>query len=138
MTPVDDFGACCCCGLTRREGANVRNVTQLHLKAPIAGTGWGCVVCKLPPDGAIAVFCDTCIKGFGYQGTSQVVQPEHHGVCRIRMVCFGYVTERTRMPISKLAVVSFDHSPECHPHGEWKVSVPEHFIDRREPEGTRP
>ena len=29
-------------------------------RAPVPGTGWGCQVCGLGSDGAIAVFCATC------------------------------------------------------------------------------
>jgi len=27
----------------------------------VPGSGWGCVVCGLPADGAIAVLCDGCL-----------------------------------------------------------------------------
>ncbi len=53
-----DLGPCCACG----GGENVRNMMMLSLKAPVPGTGWGCVVCHLPSDGAMAVVCDKCLE----------------------------------------------------------------------------
>lgn len=50
------LGMCCACG-----GADkVRNIVMLDKKAPMPGRGWGCVVCGLPSDGAVAVLCDDC------------------------------------------------------------------------------
>ena len=53
-----DLGPCCHCGGTER----VRNIIGLAKKAPAPGTGWGCFVCGLPADGALAVLCDACVK----------------------------------------------------------------------------
>lgn len=53
-----DLGPCCAC-----EGLeNVRNIMMLDKKALTPGKGWGCVVCHLPNDGAIAVLCDRCLE----------------------------------------------------------------------------
>lgn len=54
-----DLGACCACG---KEGETVRNVMMLEKKAPVPGTGWGCVLCHLPNDGAVAIVCDDCVE----------------------------------------------------------------------------
>lgn len=56
--PEDDssLGTCCECEKTE----NVRNIWTLHKKSPLSGRGWGCVVCCLPADGAVAVLCDDC------------------------------------------------------------------------------
>ena len=51
-----NFGQCCACHGTK----NVRTVVMLHRRGPVPGTGWGCVVCDLPLDGAISVVCDSC------------------------------------------------------------------------------
>lgn len=51
-----DLGACCGCGCNQAQ-----NILTLGKKALIPGTGWGCVVCGLPFDGAIAVVCDDCL-----------------------------------------------------------------------------
>lgn len=48
---------CCACGELRED---VHNVVCLPVKAPIPGTGWGCVECGLPADGALALVCDSC------------------------------------------------------------------------------
>lgn len=47
---------CCACGREKR----VRNIVMLDQKALTPGAGWGCVVCNLPNDGAVAVICDEC------------------------------------------------------------------------------
>jgi hypothetical protein len=49
------LGPCCAC---ERVGPRVRNWIMLHKRAVIAGHGWGCFVCGLPPDGASYVLCD--------------------------------------------------------------------------------
>ena len=54
MGDTPDLGPCCCCGGTER----VRDIVMLSRKAPVPGTGWGCVVCGLPNDGASYVCCD--------------------------------------------------------------------------------
>jgi len=51
------YGPCCCC-LRLKE---IRNLIMLPVRAPVAGTGWGCFVCGLPPDGAVAACCDECV-----------------------------------------------------------------------------
>jgi hypothetical protein len=78
--PADeyDLGACCACG---EPGPTVRNLLMLPLHAPHPGTGWGCVVCGLPSDGAVAVVCDACLEA-GRQPTE---------------VCCGYPLERARI-----------------------------------------
>ncbi len=53
------LGACCACRLFKPD---VRNVVCLSFKAPVAGTGWGCVQCGLALDGAVAVICDDCLE----------------------------------------------------------------------------
>ncbi|MCL6578010.1 MAG: hypothetical protein K6T73_01305 [Candidatus Bathyarchaeota archaeon] len=54
-----DIGSCCACG---KEDKTVRNLIMLNLKGHVSGAGWGCFVCGLPPDGAIAVICDECVE----------------------------------------------------------------------------
>lgn len=53
-----DLGACCACG---KQDETVRNLIMLPEKAPVEGTGWGCSVCGLASDGAMAVICDRCL-----------------------------------------------------------------------------
>lgn len=52
------LGTCCLCEGT----ANVRTILNVAKKAPTPGRGWGCLVCELPNDGAIAVLCDVCCE----------------------------------------------------------------------------
>lgn len=53
------FGPCCCC-----EGDVARNpaLMMLEFQGPGGFTGWGCLVCGLPPRGAIAVLCQACMR----------------------------------------------------------------------------
>lgn len=53
-----DLGACCHC---KKVDGSVRNVLMLNKEASIPGTGWGCVVCDLPCNGAVSVMCDECM-----------------------------------------------------------------------------
>lgn len=88
------FGPCCNCG--RNEG--VRNIVMISRRGPARGCGWGCVVCRLPLDGAIAVVCDDCID----------VSPP-------RFVCAGYPVTLERVAFDALSPEPFDHDPTKHP-----------------------
>lgn len=89
-----DFGPCCACGAT---GPTVRNLLMIERRAPVPGTGWGCVVCGLPADGAVAVLCDQCID--------TRVSP--------RQACLGYPASLERMPIDELTE-PFTHDAARH------------------------
>lgn len=52
------LGPCCVCGGTEK----VRTILALHKKCPTGRGGWGCLVCGLPSDGAVAVVCDACCE----------------------------------------------------------------------------
>lgn len=54
-----DFGPCCAC--CKKKDA-VHNVVMLDQKGSTPGSGWGCVQCGLPADGAFAVLCDDCVS----------------------------------------------------------------------------
>ena len=54
-----DLGMCCAC---RLAGPTVRNIMMIPFRAPVPGKGWGCLVCRLPSDGAVAVVCDACLE----------------------------------------------------------------------------
>ena len=89
-----DVGACCACGRSDRE---VRNIIALAFRAPVPGTGWGCVVCGLPSDGAIAVVCDQCLEL-----DAPIVE-----------VCNGYATNGKRL--NRIFVTEpFDHKDIPH------------------------
>ncbi len=93
--PDLELGPCCCCGRASRD---VRNIVMLARMAPVPGSGWGCVVCGLPLDGAVYVCCDECL-------TSQVPPRE---------VVRGHATSRDRAPIDSLAPGHFDHDLSRH------------------------
>ena len=90
------LGPCCNCG--RVDG--VRNIVMLSRRGPTPGRGWGCVVCGLPLDGAIAVMCDDCV-----------------GVGEPKFVCSGYPVTPGRVPFNELSPERFDHDPAKHPEG---------------------
>ena len=55
-----EYGCCCICESTQ----NVNNLIQLDYKVE-SESGWGCVRCGLPAEGAIAIVCDACIDKHG-------------------------------------------------------------------------
>lgn len=95
--PWPKLGSCCGCGKTHRT---VRNVYSLGFEAPIPGTGWGCVVCGLPENGAVAVICDAC----------------HDAKKPILAVCVGYAGKDKRMSYDLAGTAApFGHDVTKHP-----------------------
>lgn len=96
------FGPCCIC-----EGTvDVWNLITLPFPAPIPGTGWGCTVCNLPADGAIAVVCDACV------GESRDRAPL---LPRLKFVFSGLALEKKRAPIASCQTdVLFKHDEITH------------------------
>ena len=92
-----DFGACCSCG---REGddLNIKNVVMLEQKAPAPGSGWGCLVCNLPVDGAVAVICDDCLS---------LGRP-------IKFAVAGELKKKRRIPVEDLGA---EHKHDMTKHG---------------------
>ena len=79
-----DLGPCCAC-----EGLeNVRNVLMLDKKALTLNRGWGCMLCHLPFDGAVAVLCDGCLQTHA----------------EIRFAVDGWTTDKKRVKIEELTV----------------------------------
>jgi NMD protein affecting ribosome stability and mRNA decay len=67
---------------------------------PTPGRGWGCVVCGVPSDGAVAVLCDACVE--------RKVQP-------IRII-EGDAAEHRRLVITPaMRERKFAHRVELHP-----------------------
>lgn len=79
-----------CCGCNARLG--VRNVVMLEKKSPIPGRGWGCLICDLPADGAIAAVCDHCQRACADRGIDEV----------LRFACRGYPGTDGRIEYSEL------------------------------------
>ena len=55
----EDYGSCCIC----ESKTDVRNIIQLDYKVALE-SGWGCVQCGLPAEGAVAIVCDGCIERY--------------------------------------------------------------------------
>jgi hypothetical protein len=89
-----DMGECCAC----RGTGNVRNILMHNRRAPVPGTGWGCVVCHLPMDGAISILCDTCVASGA----------------RPLTVCDGFPVDKKRKPVEALDPAPFDHDMKFH------------------------
>lgn len=92
LMPTPNLGACCVCGHT----IGVTNILMLDRLAPVPGTGWGCLVCGLPSDGAVAVVCDPCL------GQTP------------RFVCAGYPADGERAPYEDLPPDEFKHNEAAH------------------------
>lgn len=97
-------GPCCGCG----KAGPLRNLIQLHVRAPASarGKGWGCVVCGLHADGAMAVLCDACVGQLDRNGL-----PRKIGT--IRWACGGYIGEPERVEYDSLTE-PFDHDMSRH------------------------
>ncbi len=94
-----DLGPCCCC---QKIGPTVRNLITLPFRAPAGEDGrriggWGCAVCHLPCEGAVAVMCDGCIEE-----KRELVE-----------ACAGYPASGERLPMAALTE-PFDHDPARH------------------------
>jgi hypothetical protein len=87
---------CCGCG----GHGNVRNIVLHSLRAPVPGTGWGCVQCHLPLDGAVSVICDACAAA---------------GVLvNALTVCYGKMADNKHVPFDTLSLEPFDHDMRFH------------------------
>jgi hypothetical protein len=94
---IEFRGPCCSC---RRDGVRLRNVVCMGFRAPVsaAGKGWGCVVCGLSSDGAIAVVCDPC----------------REASAPILDVCSGYPTQAGRVEVGALRDRPWAHDRSRH------------------------
>jgi len=90
-------GPCCAC---RRQDVELRNVVCMAFRGPITATGkgWGCAVCGLPTDGAIAIVCDDC----------------RESDAAILDVCAGYAADPARVEASPLRGRPWEHRRERH------------------------
>lgn len=88
---------CCACGQT---SSTVRTLGYLPKRAPIPGSGWGCVVCNLPCDGAIVVVCDACAD-LGMEKAP------------LRFAVKGWMKANERVPIGEL-MEPFEHNDFMH------------------------
>lgn len=93
-----DLGTCCVCANRRL----VRTIVMLNGRCPIPGRGWGCLVCNLPADGALAVVCDYCADDY------------FDGFAALRWFCTGHPGPDGRTEIRELRGI-FRHEPHNHP-----------------------
>jgi len=96
------LGRCCVCD---KGGPTVKNILTLHRVAPVRGKGWGCFVCGLPQDGAVAVICDPCLAEIRASGGEK--QP--------KFVCVGEPFRNERLALEDLKTPAFDHDMSKHP-----------------------
>ena len=87
MSDAPSLGSCCGCETTEA----VHTIAMLPYRNKVPGHGWGCVVCHLPSDGAVAVLCDSCADAAHHRGIDAV----------LRFACRGYAAEDGRAPIEK-------------------------------------
>ena len=95
---LPELGPCCMC--ERRDG--VRNMILLDRRGAVPGRGWGCVVCGLPPDGAVAVLCDDCLARYRLDQAL------------LKVACRGYPARDGRIAIAALPPEPFEHDPAAH------------------------
>jgi hypothetical protein len=92
--PLFDLGPCCAC-----EGLDdVANIIMLNVKGTVPGYGWGCFVCGLSTDGAVAVLCDACLES----------------EAEIRFAVDGKIEDKKRIPRSELKE-PHEHDMSKHP-----------------------
>lgn len=104
MSDHFDMGPCCICG---KKGPKVRNFVALDFEAPQEKTGWGCLQCDLPPNGAMAVVCDSCFNA---------CNREHGKMAgEIKFVIDGWPAEKKRFPVDQLEKKPFAHDDSKHP-----------------------
>jgi hypothetical protein len=91
-----DFGPCCCCC---RANVRTRNLVMMDRRAPVPGSGWGCLTCGLPMDGAMYVACDDC--------AANKTPPVE--------ACLGLPLDKKRLAIALLGEDRFEHEMSKHP-----------------------
>lgn len=99
-------GKCCGC----EKVTLLVGIEFLPLRAPVPGTGWGCVVCDLPSDGAIAVFCGVCCDA-----------RDRGAFLPTRFACVGSINTGGRVPVADLGPDLFYHDLSRHPAEDFGV-----------------
>lgn len=87
-------GPCCAC----RRNLFLRHVILMGFRGPVPGRGWGCQVCGLPENGAIAVVCDECMAL-----DAPIVD-----------VCSGWAADGGRVEAGPLRCLVWQHDPAVH------------------------
>lgn len=101
----DDFpslGSCCACERQPTDENPVRTIVMLDYKMPPgSGSGWGCLQCGLPAEGAISVVCDRCAERMRFEKAE------------LRWICAGEHDKTERVAIN-----SFEHLPHQHDYSK--------------------
>ena len=88
---------CCSCAELKKT---VRNFLCVPALGPSPGKGWGCVVCDIPANGAVAILCDDCIA---------------QGDPPIQFIIEGSAFEGKLIPWLPDQAIPFDHDLSKHP-----------------------
>ena len=94
------LGPCCICGDWDTVG-----IVTMPITAPVPGTGWGCLVCDQPANGAYAVLCEK---------HSDQLDAGEIGYNDIQQVVYGWATRGQRIPISDYSHEEFGHDLRYH------------------------
>jgi hypothetical protein len=97
------FGMCCLC-----EGNNAVVIVFLTARSPVADHGWGCAVCGISANGAIAVLCKPCAGAYEHSDAPNI---ELH----LKWACRGYPATEGRIPFEDLRG---EHQHVRHRHPE--------------------
>jgi hypothetical protein len=89
------LGSCCGCGSKENK---IARVACLPYKTTEPGTGWGCKLCNLALDGAIAPMCEACMA----KGTLP------------KFFCVGWPGDDVRKPVAELPNEKHEHSAFLH------------------------
>lgn len=94
---------CCAC---EKQDASVCNVVCMPFKGPIGFAGWGCFVCDLEPNGAVAILCNDCINAGA--------EP--------RFIAGGkFASDGVLVPLEGFERKPFDHNWSKHPEKKLEV-----------------
>lgn len=94
-----DLGPCCCC--EKAQDGTVRNLVHMEFEAPPGFAGWGCLVCRAPNRGAMAVICDDCAGP--------------HLETPFKFICGGqYMADKIRVPFEGYEQKPFGHNLDLH------------------------
>jgi hypothetical protein len=84
-----------------QENDSVRTMIYLPFRAPLAGTGWCCGMCRTDYDGAIAVLCDECLE-------------RKDPIAQLRWVVCGPIHSLERIAIEDAPRERIEHDVEQH------------------------